>query len=89
MPFHIDYQAMPFGHQYSFEWHILFEPDTLALSAYLWNAQLSYQILLFLRGYYLSIGSLAAKRIPSHSCVGSAIRSKPSQPTKTSTRLEI
>ena len=34
------------------------------------------------------IGSLAAKRTPSHSCVGSAIRFEPSQPTKTSTRPE-
>ena len=35
MRFHIDYQATPFGQQYSFEWHMLFEPDTLALNAHL------------------------------------------------------
>ena len=27
IPFYIDYQSTTFGHQYSFEWHFLLEPD--------------------------------------------------------------
>ena len=59
--FHIYYHATTFEHQYFFEWHILFEPDTLALSACLWNAQLLYPIFLFLWGHCLSIRSLFAE----------------------------